>query len=166
MRVSLLPLVMVVRTGELCLTLPVLSWHSMDAARCQEPLNVISFGASSIPPLQRICRCLPNDLGKACAHYFCVTFANRGRQAILPSNVGFMTSARIASSCFTRPRFELGLSSRAPQVSAKRVRLSCTLKSRVLSSIHHDVLNIGLSTLHLSSSLPHSQRFVSSTTRS
>ena len=42
--------------------------------------------------------------------------------------------------------FELGLSSRAPQVSAKRVRLACSLKSRVLSSIHHDVLNIGRST--------------------
>ena len=34
-----------------------------------------------------------------------------------------MTSARSASPCFTRPMFELGLSSRAPQVSAKRVRL-------------------------------------------
>ena len=35
---------MVVYTGELCLTLPVLPWHSMVAARCQEPLDVISFG--------------------------------------------------------------------------------------------------------------------------
>ena len=70
----------------------------------------------------------------------------------LPSTLGFMTSARIASPCFTRPRFELGLSSRAPQVSAKRVRPSCFLKSRVSSFIHHDVLNVGLSTPHISSS--------------
>ena len=63
-----------------------------------------------------------------------------------------MRSARIASPCFTRPRFELGVSSRAPQVSNKRIRLSCSLKSHVFSSIHHDVLNGGLSTPHLSSS--------------
>ena len=138
----------------------------MVAARCQETFNVISFCASSNPRLQQICRCLPNNPSKACAHSFCVTVANRGRQAILPSTLGFMTSARIASPCFTRPRFELVLSSRAPQVSAKRIRLSCSLKSRVLSSIHHDVLNIGLSTPHLPSSPSHSQRLVSSTTRS
>ena len=70
----------------------------------------------------------------------------------LPLTPGFMTSARIASPCFTRPKFELGLSSRAPEVSAERVRLSCTLKSRVFSSMHHDVLNVGLSTPHISSS--------------
>ena len=145
MSVNLLPLVMAVYKGELCLTLPVLPRYSTVAARCQEPLNVISFGASSIPPLQRICRCLPKDLRKACAHSFCVTFVSRGRQAILPSTFSCMTCARIASPCFTRPRFELGLSWRAPQVSAKRFRLSCSLNSRVFSSIHHDVLNIGLS---------------------
>ena len=89
---------MVVYTGELCLTLPVLPWHSMVAARCQEPLDVISFGASSIPPLQRICRCLPNDLGKACAHPFCVTFASRGRQAV-HSPVDFRI-LDICSDCF------------------------------------------------------------------
>ena len=33
-------------------------------------------------------------------------------------------SARVASSCFPRPRFELGLSSRVPKISAKRARLS------------------------------------------
>ena len=103
--------------------LPMLPVHSMVAVRCQELLSVINFGASSIPPLQRIRPCLPKDLGKACAHSFCVTFVSRGR---LLSTFGFMTSARIASPCFTRPRFELGLSSPAPQVSAKRVRLSCS----------------------------------------
>ena len=41
---------------------------------------------------------------------------------------------RIAVSCFTRPRFELGLASRGPQVSAKRVRLSCSTKSRISRS--------------------------------
>ena len=99
-------------------------------------LTVISFGASSIPPLQRICSCLPEDLGKACAHSFFLTFASRGHRATLPPTCGFMISARIAS----RPRFELGLSSRAPQVSAKRVRLSCSLKSQVFSSIHYSTL--------------------------
>ena len=102
MSVNLLPLVMAVYTSELGLTLPMLPWHSMVAARCQELLRVISFGASSIPPLQRICPCLPKDLVKACAHSFCVTFVNRGRRAVLKSTFGFMTSARIASPCFTR----------------------------------------------------------------
>ena len=81
MSVNLLPLVMAVYTGELCLTLQVLPWHSMVAARCQEPLNVISFGASSIPPLQRICRCLPKDQAKHVRTLFFVTFVSRGRQA-------------------------------------------------------------------------------------
>ena len=48
--------------------------------------------------LQRICPCLLQDLGKACAHSFCVTFVSCGRQAILPPTFGFMTSARIASA--------------------------------------------------------------------
>ena len=50
---------MVVYTGEFCLTLSVLPWHSMVAARCQELLSFIGFGASSIPPPQRICPCFP-----------------------------------------------------------------------------------------------------------
>ena len=108
------------------------------------------FWASSIPPPE-ICSCLPKDLAKGCAHSFSVSFACRGRQAILPPTFGFMASARIASPCFTRPKFELGLSSRAPQVSAKRVRLSCSLKSLVFSFLRHDVLNVGPSTPHLSS---------------
>ena len=72
----------------------------MVAVRCQELLSVISFGAFSIPPLQRIRPCLPKDLGKARARSFCVTFVSRGRQAILPSTFGFKTPARIASSLF------------------------------------------------------------------
>ena len=127
-------------------------WLLLVVKCCSLSLSVISFGASSIPPLQRISSCLPKDLGKACAHSFCVAFASRGCQAILPPTCGFMTSARIASSCVTRPRFELGHSSRAPQVSAKRVRLSCSLKSRFFSCMHHDVLNVGLFTPHMSSS--------------
>ena len=60
---------------------------------------------------------------------FSVALTNGRQQAILhhgplPSTGEFMQSARIACPCFTRPRFELGLSSRAPQISAKRVRLS------------------------------------------
>ena len=78
----------------------------------------------------------PKDLGKACAHSFCVRFGSRERQPILPPTFG--SSARIVSSCFTRPRFELGHSSRAP-----RVRLSCSIKSQVFSFMRHDVLNVG-----------------------
>ena len=36
---------------------------------------------------------------------------------------GPMPSARAASPCFPRPRSELGLSSRVPQISVKRARL-------------------------------------------
>ena len=43
-----------------------------------------------------------------------------------------MQSARIASPCFPPPRFELGLSSRVPQVSAKRARPSCPIRPRLL----------------------------------
>ena len=54
-----------------------------------------------------------------------------------------MTCARTASPCFTRPRLELGLSSRALQVSAQRVRLLCSTKTRVFSFMRHHVLNVG-----------------------
>ena len=56
---------------------------------------------------------------------------------------GFVTCAQTASPCFTRPMFELGLSSRAPQVSAQRVRLSCSIKSRVFSFKRHHEPNVG-----------------------
>ena len=51
-------------------------------------------------------------------------------------------SARIASHCFPRPRFELGLLSPVPEVSAKRVR------QQVAGSpiIRHDEFDVGLST--------------------
>ena len=167
MSVNLLPLVMVVFSGEICLTLPVLPWHSMVAARCQEPLKVISFGASSIPHLQRIYRCLPNDLGKALCAFVLRAVCKLWTSSHSP--VDFRIHD-ICSDCFSP-------ASRGPDSSwdsrrvlhkspSERVRPSCSLKSRVLSSIHHGVLNIGLSTVHLSSSPSHSQRFVSSTTRS
>ena len=72
-----------------------------------------------------------------------MAFASRGSQAILPPTFGFVTCSRTASPCFTRPRFELGLSSRAPQVSAQRVRLSCSIKSRVFSFKRHHEPNVG-----------------------
>ena len=56
------------------------------------------------------------------------------RSGPLSSTCGLMMSARIASPCFPRPRFEVGLSSHVPQVSAKRVRKSCSIKSRTLRS--------------------------------
>ena len=43
-----------------------------------------------------------------------------------------MQSARIAFPCFPRPRFELGLSSRVPHVSAKRARPSSSIRQRLL----------------------------------
>ena len=60
----------------------------------------------------------------------------------LQSTCEFMQSARIVFPCFTRPRFELGLSSGAPEVSAKRVRLSQPIRSQVLRFIPPDVVNI------------------------
>ena len=102
-------------------------------------LSVFCFGASLTSLLRRICSCPPNDLAKAGADSFCVIFLSGGRQVNprggpLPSTCGFVTSARIASPCFTRPRFELELSSHVPQVSAKRDRLSCTIRSRASPS--------------------------------
>ena len=38
----------------------------------------------------------------------------------------------MCSDCFPRPRFELGLSSRVPQVSAKRAGPSCPIRPRLL----------------------------------
>ena len=38
----------------------------------------------------------------------------------------------VCSDCSPRPRFELGLSSRVPQVSAKRARPSCPIRPRLL----------------------------------
>ena len=58
--------------------------------------------------------------------------AQRAFLGPLPSTCGFMQSTRIAFPCFPRPRFELGLSSRVPQVSAKRARLSCPIRPRLL----------------------------------
>ena len=97
-----------------------------------------------------------------------MAFTSRGRQAILPPTFGLMTCARTASPCFTRPRFELGLSSRAPQVSAQRVRLLCSTKTRVFSFMRHHVLNVGRPR---HTCCPHplhqrSSRLVSSMTRS
>ena len=134
------------------LILPTLPWHSMVTARCHVLLTLAQrrqlgcvFDASS-----------PEDLflpsqghGLGMCALILRGVSQSWTSSHLPSTLGFMTSARIASPCFTRPRFELGLSSRAPQVSAKRVRLSCFLKSRVSSFIHHDVLNVGLSTPHI-----------------
>ena len=58
--------------------------------------------------------------------------AQRAFLGLLPSTCGFMQSTRIAFPCFPRPRFELGLSSRVPQVSAKRARLSCPIRPWLL----------------------------------
>ena len=46
--------------------------------------------------------------------------------------VGSYSLLGLLSPCFPRPRFELGLSSRFPQVSAKRARLSCPIRPRLL----------------------------------
>ena len=48
----------------------------------------------------------------------------------MPSSCGSVQSARIVYPCFPRPRFELGLSSRVPQVSAKRTRPPRPIKTR------------------------------------
>ena len=70
------------------------------------------------------------------------------RRGPLSSTCGLMVSAWVASPCFPRPRFELGLSSRVPQVSAKRVRHSRVADSPI---IRHDVFDVGPSTPYFSS---------------
>ena len=66
---------------------------------------------------------------------FSVTLVGTGHQARASVVIfGLVMSARIASPCLQRPRFELRLPSRAPQASAKRVRQSCSIKSRTLRS--------------------------------
>ena len=61
----------------------------------------------------------------------------------LSSTCGFMMSARIASPCFPRPRFELGLSSRVPPVF--RQTSSTVTPHQVAGSpiVHCDVLDVG-----------------------
>ena len=109
------------------------------AARCQALLTACSTSSASVRLRSLLSKgsvpAFPKNLSKACAHSFFVAFASCGLRAILhcgplPPTCSIMTSARIASPCFPLPRFELGLSSRVPQVSAKRVPLSCTTKSR------------------------------------
>ena len=146
MSVNLLPLVMAVYTSELCLALPVLPWHSIVAAR--------STSSASVR--------LRFLLSRRSVAAFPKTWAKSWTSSRSPVDFRFHDICSDCFPCVTRPRFELGLSSRAPQVSAKRVRLSCSLKSRVLSSMHHDVLNVGLSTPHgvLDGSAPNSPRVV------
>ena len=93
----------------LCSMLP---WHSMVAAPCHVPLTPCPASSDSVLVLCDACW----DI----------------RRGSLSSTCGLMT--RIASSGFPRPSFEVGLSSRVPQVSAKRVRQSCSIKSRTLLS--------------------------------
>ena len=105
------------------MALSTLPWHSMVAARCQVLLTLAQrrqlgcvFDPSSpedlfLPsqgPGQSMCALVLRGV--------CTSWTS----GHLPLTPGFMTSARIASPCFTRPKFELGLSSRAPEVSAEQ----------------------------------------------
>ena len=137
------------------MALSTLPWHSMVAARCQVLITLAQRRQLGcvFNPFSPEDLFLPSQgLGQSMCALVLRGVCTSWTSGHLPLTPGFMTSARIASSCFTRPKFELGLSSRAPEVSAERVRLSCSLKSRVFSSMHHDVLNVGLSTPHISSS--------------
>ena len=158
MCVSLLLLVGV----ELALTLSTLPWHSMalhgtpwHSMSLHGGRLVVKYLRSASPASMRFRSLLSKGsvpaFPKTWAKHVCVALASRGRQTILPLTCGFTTSARIASSCFTRPRFELALASHAP-VSAKRVRLSCSINSRVFAFMRHDVFHVGPSTPHLTSS--------------
>ena len=105
MSVNQIPLVMAVSIGGLGLTLPMLPWHSMVAALCQELLSVISFGASSI--LSKDLSMLSQGSGQSvCALVLC-DVCKSWTSGHSPADFGVMTSARIASPCFTRPRFKL-----------------------------------------------------------
>ena len=70
----------------------------------------------------------------------------------LPSTLGFMTSARIASTCFTRPRFELGLSSRAPLSPPNEFDCHASSSRGSLRSSIKMYSNVGLSTPQVSTS--------------
>ena len=102
----------------------VLPWHSLVAAPCHVPLP--SCSAATASALSLLWRLWGVDI----------------RRGPLSSTCGLMMSARIASPCSPRPRFELGLSSRVSNMSANRVRQSCFIMSRDSPIIRHDVVDV------------------------
>ena len=72
------------------------------------------------------------------------------RRRPLPSTCGCMPSARVASTWFRPPSFELGLSSCASKCLRQTSPTVMLRRVAGLSFMRHDVLNVGLSTPHLS----------------
>ena len=115
---------------ELNLDFSVLPWHSMAAVRRQVLLSSCTSLSVSVPPDPSS----PKDLHALSFCEKCVLTSSHS----VPSSCGSVQSARIAYSCFPRPRFELGLSSCFPQVSAKtRAPRSSVTKKSTLARRHH-----------------------------
>ena len=96
------------------MALSTLPWHSMVAARCQGLLTLAQrrqlgcvFDPSSPEDLFLPSQGLGQSMCALVLRGVCTSWTS----GHLPLTPGFMTSARIASPCFTRPKFELGLSS-------------------------------------------------------
>ena len=145
------------------LILPTLPWHSMVAARCHVQLALAQrrqlgcvFDPSS--PEDQF---LPSQgHGRGMCAIILRGVCKSWTSSHLPSTLGFMTTARIASPCFTRPRFELGLVARStglrqtsstvrlPQVAGLFVHPSrCT--QRWLVHATHIVLTLCTSRHHV-----------------
>ena len=105
--------------------------HSMVAAPCHVPLSSRSASSDSVLVLS-----------EACGNWDI-------RRGPLSSTCGLMMSARIASLCLSRPRFELGLSSRSTDL---RQTSSTIMLHQVADSpiIRHDVFYAGPSTPYFS----------------
>ena len=133
----------------------MLPWHSMAAARCQVLLTLAQRRQLGcvFDPSSRKNLFLPSQApGRSMCALVLRGVCKSWTSANHPLTLGFMMSARSASSCFTRPMFELGLSSRAPQVSAHEFdghAPSCRGSFRPCITMYS---NVGLSTPHTSSS--------------
>ena len=93
---------------------------SVLARRCQHRCLQTLLSERSFPA---------KNLTEHIAHSFCVTCVLTSSHSV-SSSCGCVQSARIAYPCFPWPRFELGLSSRVPQVSDKRARPPRPIKTR------------------------------------
>ena len=121
----------------------MLPWHSLALNQCQVLVSSCTSVSASVPPilphLKDLSLLFQESSPNTCALFLRnVCFLTSSRS--LSSSCGCVQSVLIAYPCFPRPRFELGHTSRVPQVSAKRARPP-----------RPNVVNIGPSTPSLSS---------------
>ena len=91
------------------LILPTLPWLLLVVTCCSLSLSVVSLGASVDPSTPQDLFLPSQRLGQSMCALVLRGVCKSWTSGHLPSTLGFMTSAQIASPCFTRPRFELGL---------------------------------------------------------